>query len=150
MICIHWCYSSFSPQCYDSYRIWVKSQSWWRHQMETFSTLLTICVGNSPVNGDFPTQRPVPRSFDVFFDLRLNKRLSKQSWGWWFETSSCPLKRHCNGDVWVTAYDNVQLLHWCSHFGIIFFKLEVSFNSPWNENALVCIVTYCRCHWNGK
>ena len=43
-----------------------------------------------------PAQRPVTRSFDVFFDLRLNKRLSKQSWGWWFETLSCPLWRHCN------------------------------------------------------
>ena len=36
--------------------------------------------------GEFPTQRPVTRSFDVYFDLRPNKRLSKQSWGWWFET----------------------------------------------------------------
>ena len=36
--------------------------------------------------GEFPTQSPVTRSFDVFFDLRLNKRLSKQLWGWWFET----------------------------------------------------------------
>ena len=36
------------------------------------------------------------RSFGVFFYLRLNKRLSKQSWGWWFETQSCPLWRHCN------------------------------------------------------
>ena len=35
--------------------------------------------------------------FDVFFDLRLNKRLSKHSWGWWFETLSRPLWRHCNG-----------------------------------------------------
>ena len=51
-------------------------QSWWRHQMETFSTLLAICAGNSPVPGDFPTQRPVTRSFDVFFDLSLNKQLS--------------------------------------------------------------------------
>ena len=42
--------------------------------------------------GEFPTQR----SFDVFFDLGLNKRLSKQSWGWWFETPSGPLWRHCN------------------------------------------------------
>ena len=39
---------------------------------------------------------PVTRSFDIFFDLRLNKRLSKQSWGWWFETPSCSLWRHCN------------------------------------------------------
>ena len=46
--------------------------------------------------GEFPTQRPVTRNFDVFFDLRLNKRLSKQSYVWWFETLSCPLWRHCN------------------------------------------------------
>ena len=38
--------------------------------------------------GEFPTQRPVTRSFDVYFDLCLNKRLSKQPWGWWFETPS--------------------------------------------------------------
>ena len=49
------------------------------HQMETFSALLAICAGNSPVHGEFPTQRPVTRSFDVYFDLRPNKRLSKQS-----------------------------------------------------------------------
>ena len=70
--------------------------SWWRHQMETFSALLAICAGNSPVPGEFRAQRPVTRSFDVFFDLRLNKRLSKQSWGWWFETLSRPLWRHRN------------------------------------------------------
>ena len=64
--------------------------------METFSALLSICAGNSPVPGEFPAQRPVTRSFDVFFDLRLNKLLSKQSWGWWFETLSRPLWRHCN------------------------------------------------------
>ena len=70
--------------------------SWWRHQMEIFSALLALCAGNSPVTGEFPAQRPVTRSFDIFFDLRLNKRLSKQSWGWWFETLSRPLWRHCN------------------------------------------------------
>ena len=59
---------------------------------EIFSALLAICV----VTGEFPSQRPVTRSFDVFFDLRLNKRLSKQSWGWWSETPSCSLWRHCN------------------------------------------------------
>ena len=74
----------------------VKVTSWWRHQMETFSASLAIWAGNSPVTGVFPAQRPVSRSFDVFFDLRLNKRLSKQLWGWWFETLSCPLWRHCN------------------------------------------------------
>ena len=52
------------------------------------SALLAICAGNSPVSGD------------VFFDLRLNKRLKKQSWGWWFETLSRPLWRQCNIDTW--------------------------------------------------
>ena len=64
--------------------------------MEIFSALLAICAGNSLVTGEFPAQRPVTRSFDVFFDLRLNKRLSKQSWCWWFETPSHPLWCHCN------------------------------------------------------
>ena len=50
----------------------------WKH----FSALLAICAGNSPATGEFPTQRPVTRSFDVFFDLRLNTQLSKQSRGW--------------------------------------------------------------------
>ena len=41
---------------------------WWRHQMETFSVLLALCAGNSPITGEFPAQRPVTRSFDVSFD----------------------------------------------------------------------------------
>ena len=69
---------------------------WWRHQMESFSALLVLCARNSPVTGEFPSQRPVTRSLNVFFDLRLNKRLSKQSWGWWFETPSLSLWRHRN------------------------------------------------------
>ena len=72
------------------------ARSWWRHQMERFSALLAICAGNSPVTGEFPAQRQVTRSFGVSFDLRLNIRLSKQSWGWWFETPSRPLWRRCN------------------------------------------------------
>ena len=55
--------------------------------------------GIQPVPGDFPTQRPVTRTFNVFFDMRLNKRLSKQWWGWWIETPSRPLWRHCNDKV---------------------------------------------------
>ena len=58
------------------------------------SALLALCAGNSPVPDEFLSQRPVTRSFDVFFNLRLNKRLSKQSWGWWFEMPSRPLWRH--------------------------------------------------------
>ena len=65
--------------------------------METFSALLVLCVGNSSVTGDF--QRPVTRSFGVLFDLHLNKRLSKQWWGWWFEVPWRSIWRQCNVDT---------------------------------------------------
>ena len=45
--------------------------------METFYALLAICAGNSSVTVEFPAQRPVTRSIDVYFDLGLNKRLSE-------------------------------------------------------------------------
>ena len=69
----------------------------WRYQMETFFALLALCAGNSPATGEFPSQRPEMRCFDVFFYLRLDKRLSKQSWRRWFEAPSRSLWRHCNG-----------------------------------------------------
>ena len=60
---------------------------------------LTLFDFRRGCTGEFPAQRPVTRSFDVFFDLHLNKRLSKQSWGWWFEMPSRSLGRHCNVDT---------------------------------------------------
>ena len=51
--------------------------------------------------GEFPAQRPVTWSFDIFFHLRPNKRLSKQPWGLWFETPSWSLWRHCNENALV-------------------------------------------------
>ena len=63
---------------------------WWHHEIEIFSVLLALCEGNPPVTGGFPLQRPVTQSFDVFFDLRMNKRLSKQSRHRWFKD----LRRH--------------------------------------------------------
>ena len=92
--------------------------------METFSALLAFCAVNSPVPCEFPAQRPVMRSFDIFFDLRPNKHLSKQSWGWWFETLSCSLWRHCNDIVasgtmlqefvtkpaWISPQPNISFL----------------------------------------
>ena len=98
---------------------YIKKYPWWRHQMGTFSALLAICMGNSPVTGEFPTQRPVTRSFDVFFDL--NKRLSKPSWGWWFEAPSRQLWRHCNAQGALHTSTIVRerlfahLHHSCSH-----------------------------------
>ena len=68
----------------------------WRHEMEICSAFLALCAGNSQVTGELPSQRPMTQSFDVFFDLRLTKRLSKQSRRRWFETTSCSLWRHCN------------------------------------------------------
>ena len=63
----------------------------------SLSAVLAICTGNSPVSGEFPPQKPVTRIFDGFFCyLRLNKPLSKQSGGSWFETPSRSLWRHCN------------------------------------------------------
>ena len=70
--------------------------------------LLAICAGNSPVSREFPAQRPVTRSFDVFFDLRPNKRLSKHGWGWWFETPSWSLWRQCNDSLWVSEPVNTK------------------------------------------
>ena len=73
------------------------ARAWWRHQMETFFALVALCEGSSPISGEFPSQKPVTRSFHVFFDLHLNKRLSKQSRRWWFEMPLRSLWRHCNG-----------------------------------------------------
>ena len=81
--------------------------SWWRHQMEIFSALQFTGHRWQPPPPPPPThthththnthtQTPVTRSFGALFDLRLNKRLSKQSWGWWFEAPSLSIWRHCN------------------------------------------------------
>ena len=83
-----------------------------------YSRLSTICMMTSssgnifrvtgPLCGEFtghPTEKPVTRGFDVFFDLRPNKRLSKQSWGWWFET---PLPHY---DVIVMGWSSKELFH---------------------------------------
>ena len=90
VICVLCCYEIFCFHIYDT---------WWRHQMETFSALLANYVENSPVISEFSAQRQVTRSFDVFLDLRLKKRLSKQSWCWRFETLARPLLRHFN--LWI-------------------------------------------------
>ena len=73
---------NFCPEQYEQLRlasicISLYKNSWWRPPMETFSALLDFCVENSPVTGEFPSQRPVSQSFDAFFDLCLSKPLSK-------------------------------------------------------------------------
>ena len=72
--------------------------------METSSALLALCVGNSPVTGEFPSQKPMTRCFGVFFDWRLNKRLSKQSAG--------DLRRHrAHYDVIVMSYHDAKVIN---------------------------------------
>ena len=56
--------------------------------METFSALLALFEGSSHVTDGFPSQKQVTQSFDIFFDVHLNKRLSKKSRRRW-------LKRPC-------------------------------------------------------
>ena len=86
-------------QCDES--VWcVFLHTWWRHQMKRFSALLAFCAGNSPV---ILRAKARDGSFDYFFDLRLNKRLSKQCWGCWFETPSCPLWHHCDDSFLITG-----------------------------------------------
>ena len=67
---------------------------WWRHQMETFSRYWPFVRGiyRSPVSSSHKGQW---RGALVFY-LCLNKWFNKHSWGWWFETPSHPLWRHCN------------------------------------------------------
>ena len=116
------------------------TSAWWRHQMETFSALLAIFAGNSPVPGEFPTKRPVTRCFDVFFDLRLNKRLNKQSWGWWFELLSCPLWCHSNGSTelyGVSRSWNVRKMH--------SFEYAIRNIETWQKVVSNEVVTYFVC-----
>ena len=129
---------------------------WWRHQMEIFSALPAICAGNSPVTGEFPAQRPVTRSFDVFFDLRLNRWLSKQWWGWWFETPSRPLWRHCNVYIKIiTGYPHsVDLQHYSNATGApwrpIRLKLLVQQTVEANTKENIKTRHYWHCEWNAS
>ena len=68
---------------------------WWHYQMETFFVLLALCAGNSLVTCEFPLQRPVT-ALMFYLICALNKWLSKQCWGWWFEMPSPSLWLHCN------------------------------------------------------
>ena len=77
--------------------------------METFFASLAFVRGIHRWLVNYPAQRPVTRSFDVFFDLHLNKQLSKQSWCWWFETPWRLLWRHFN-DIRGSALDNFGLM----------------------------------------
>ena len=90
--------------CCSAVEVTLGDMACWRHQMETFSTLRALCEGNPSATGGFPSQRPVTRSFDIFFDLRLNNRLSKQLRRRWFVTPSRSLWRH-NDQQWIEVFN---------------------------------------------
>ena len=71
--------------------------AWWRHQMETFFALLALWTGNSSVTGEFALKDQWRGALMFSLICALNKRLSKQSWGWWLGTPSRSLWCHCNG-----------------------------------------------------
>ena len=145
--------NSFSKSCSDNSR-WqnpfAMSHSL-RHQMETFSTSLARCAGNSPVSVEFPLQRPVTQSFGVFFDLRLNKWLYEPSWGWWFGTPSRSSCRHCNDVVCRSSWYMLNTRACClalstknqtSHCGL-FSVINMPFFLPRDDfyNYLIWCVT---------
>ena len=115
--------------------------TWWRHQMEAVSALLAICAGNSPFPGQFPAHRSVTRGFDVFFDLRPDKQLRKQSWGWWFEMPPHSLWRYRNeisfpGRSVLPMQAAINLVSYCikdigSHYDFI----------KWTTNARIGWIT---------
>ena len=84
--------------------------------------------------GEFPSQRPVTRSFDVFFALRLNKRLNKHSRRWWFETPWHPLWRHCDDNhtaralLWFCKI-NAIMSHGVRCFTFLVTKLKLSWRT---------------------
>ena len=94
--------------------------------------------GKSLDTGEFPTQRPVTRSFDVFFDLRPNKRLSKQWQGWWFETPLCSLWRHYNANNihMITPFHHPVLIHYMPTTAPYFASDH--FNHSYTPNTVTC------------
>ena len=82
--------------------------SWWRHEMETYSALLALCAGNSPVPVNSPHKGQWRGALIFSLICVRKKRLSKQPWGWWFETPAWSLWRQCN-DCRTSRYTETSL-----------------------------------------
>ena len=129
----------------------------WCYQMESFCALLT---------GEFPAQRPVMRSFDVLFDLHLNKWLSNQLWGWWLEMQPCSLWCHCNEEtyqvnatpqMWPSLFTlamTLTLKNWVIKYNAEFVAYQEKMVwLPWNKkhidkecySLVTCRVYLCWC-----
>ena len=99
---------------YTSCILLIIGMGYWVHMMKSsngniFRVTGHLCGDFTGPRGEFPAQRPVIRSFDVFFDLRLGKSFSKQSWGWWFEMPLCQLWRQFNAGFSLILDSSVSL-----------------------------------------
>ena len=104
--------------------------------------------GESPVTGEFPSQRPFAQSFDVFFDMRLNNRLRKQSMRRWIEAPLRSLWRHCNApSQWETALHYNDVCHWLGA-SLEWFDLAIDRTISTEDSIPVgmCKICICRAH----
>ena len=111
---------------------------WWRHEMDTFSALLTICAGKFTGDRWIAPSKPIDAYlWCIFLICALNKRLSKQSRGWWFETPSRSLWHHCK-EMLITRHVDVYELKkvttcFLNEYGFLYDKkqstLECQFES---------------------
>ena len=114
----------------------------WKHLPRCWPFVWVI--HRTPVNFPHNTQRPVTRSFDVFFDLLPNERLRKQSWGWRFETLSRSLWRHCNVMLWHYMISLILLPQGTHHVTILHDAIvEWKTNSGWHSEKLQCTNWFC-------
>ena len=149
--CIWYCSYRHFQTFIDIYLHITSLITWWRHQMEAFSALLALYARNSPVTGEFPSQRPVTRSFDVFFELRLNKRLRNNREAgdlrrhrahydvtlmWAFDDTGCI---HINMLLHSTIYALCLNLHWASDK--IPVDITMIFINSWYLHQLIYIHT---------
>ena len=122
--------------------------AWWLHQMETFPASLALCAGNSAAIGEFPSQTPVTRSFDVLYALCLNKQLGKQSRRRWLETPSRSLWHQYHGVIfWHTNLVNV---FFSRIYYVVLFRhlyrstvnrvyLCINIDIPWTADKLLAL-----------
>ena len=104
-----------------------KKRAWWHHQKGNIFRVTGYLCG---VTGEFPAQRPVTRSFNVFFYLRLNKRLSKQWGGWWFETPSRLLWRNRN-EAGLVVNEKISVVNYTKEFSSSLAKPQLHCNGCW-------------------
>ena len=103
----------------------INPSPWWRHEMETCSALLARCAGNSSVTGEFPSQRPGTRSFDLSFNLRLNN-------GWVNNRETGDWRRHT---VHYAVTDYKIILFFWETFPITSCWSDALFQNEWRNLA---------------